>query len=129
MSSARLLSIGQAAHLLEVSIDTLRNWEEQGKISPIRTAGGVRRYKLSELLRLQKSHPRLSKKLAADHQKNDGGTNLDLINNPHFTSPQNGWEKANAIINQNHFRRLKKQNPSVIDSFHSSLLTSAKPHI
>lgn len=40
----------QAAALLGVSTRTLLRWEDQGKIKPIRTAGGHRRYDVSELL-------------------------------------------------------------------------------
>ena len=38
------ISIGKAAKILGVSKDTLRRWEAQGKISPIRTVKGHRRY-------------------------------------------------------------------------------------
>jgi excisionase family DNA binding protein len=39
-----MLTIGQAATLLGVSIDTLRRWESQGKLVPVRTDGNHRRY-------------------------------------------------------------------------------------
>lgn len=45
----QLVSIGKASDLLGVSIDTLRLWEEQGKISPVYTQGGHRRYKVSDI--------------------------------------------------------------------------------
>jgi excisionase family DNA binding protein len=45
----KLVSIGKAAKHLGVHPDTLRNWEEKGKIKPIRTFGKHRRYRLSEL--------------------------------------------------------------------------------
>ena len=35
---------GEAARILGVCDRTLRYWEEQGKITAIRTAGGQRRY-------------------------------------------------------------------------------------
>ena len=44
------LSINQAAKLLGVSADTLRRWEEEGKIKSERTAGGHRRYDAALLL-------------------------------------------------------------------------------
>ena len=43
------LSIGDAAKMLGVSINTLRNWDASGRLSPIRTTGGQRRYRLSDL--------------------------------------------------------------------------------
>lgn len=39
-----LLNIGQAAGILGVSIDTLRRWDESGKLVAIRKAGGTHRY-------------------------------------------------------------------------------------
>lgn len=39
-----LLNIGQAASILGVSIDTLRRWDENGKLIAIRKEGGTHRY-------------------------------------------------------------------------------------
>lgn len=39
-----LLNIGQAAQILGVSIDTLRRWDESGKLIAIRKEGGTHRY-------------------------------------------------------------------------------------
>ncbi len=44
-----LVSIGEAARLLGVSIGTLRRWEEDGKLIPERTLGGHRRYTRASL--------------------------------------------------------------------------------
>jgi len=46
----KLITIGEASDLLGVSIKTLRRWEKQGKISPIRTCGGHRRFRREDLL-------------------------------------------------------------------------------
>ena len=46
----RYVSIGEAAQIKGVSIDTLRLWEEKEILIPVRTEGGHRRYKLSDLL-------------------------------------------------------------------------------
>ena len=48
----RTIRIGQAAELLGVSIDTLRRWEEDGRLTTVRTDGGQRRVPISELSRL-----------------------------------------------------------------------------
>ncbi|MBI2590561.1 MAG: MerR family DNA-binding transcriptional regulator, partial [Candidatus Blackburnbacteria bacterium] len=45
----RLISINDAAKYIGVSPDTLRNWEKAGKLTPLRTQGGQRRYCLREL--------------------------------------------------------------------------------
>lgn len=44
----KLYRIGQAARLLGVSTSTLRRWEREGKISPHRTEGAHRLYRLSQ---------------------------------------------------------------------------------
>ena len=47
----RFIKIGEAAKLLGVSVQALRNWEVEGKIMPShRTRGGQRMYDLAELL-------------------------------------------------------------------------------
>ncbi|MEF3193341.1 MAG: MerR family DNA-binding transcriptional regulator, partial [Halothiobacillaceae bacterium] len=45
----RLVSIGEAAKALGVSITTLRRWEASGKLVAEYTAGGHRRYDLAKL--------------------------------------------------------------------------------
>lgn len=39
----KLVSIGQAAKIAGVTVETLREWERQGKIVSQRTTGGHRR--------------------------------------------------------------------------------------
>lgn len=55
------LSISDAARILHVSLDTLRNWDASGKLKAYRTLGSQRRYKLSDVQVLlqvhQTSHP------------------------------------------------------------------------
>ena len=47
----RFVKIGEAANLLGVSVQALRNWEAEGKIMPShRTPGGQRMYDLAKLL-------------------------------------------------------------------------------
>lgn len=45
----RIVSIGEAAEALGVSISTLRRWETEGRLVSERTAGRQRRYDLSKL--------------------------------------------------------------------------------
>ena len=47
-------SIGRAAAELGVSIDALREYEERGLITPERTPGGHRRYRLEDLAQLKR---------------------------------------------------------------------------
>lgn len=44
-----LLTIEEAALVFNVSSKTLRRWEEQGYISPLRTPGGHRRYSKDQI--------------------------------------------------------------------------------
>ena len=43
------LTPGNASRLLGVCARTLHRWEQQGVLHPLRTHGGHRRYRLSEL--------------------------------------------------------------------------------
>lgn len=48
-----LLSIGEAANRLGVSVDTVRRWEKKNKITSERTLGGQRRFSLEEIQRVK----------------------------------------------------------------------------
>ncbi|AEC03036.1 IS607 family transposase [Parasphaerochaeta coccoides] len=45
-----IVGIGVAAKALGVSVTTLRRWEAAGKLTPVRTTSGHRRYDLSKLI-------------------------------------------------------------------------------
>ena len=49
MESTKLLSIGKTAEILGVHIDTLREWDKEGKLLPVKTFGNHRRYKMSDI--------------------------------------------------------------------------------
>jgi molybdopterin-binding protein len=46
------IRIGQAAELLAVSVDTLRRWEADGRLTMMRTSGGQRVVPIAEVSRL-----------------------------------------------------------------------------
>lgn len=46
---SEMLNIGEAARLMGVCENTLRDWDESGKFKPSRTIGGHRRYSLSQI--------------------------------------------------------------------------------
>lgn len=48
----KLLTSHQIAKLLNVWPETLRRWEKEGKLIPLRTPGGHRRYKESQIMAL-----------------------------------------------------------------------------
>jgi excisionase family DNA binding protein len=49
MNETKLLSIGKTAEILGVHLDTLREWDKEGKLVPIKTFGNHRRYKISDI--------------------------------------------------------------------------------
>jgi molybdopterin-binding protein len=46
------LRVGQAAEMLQVSVDTLRRWESEGRLRTQRSAGGQRMVPIQEVTRL-----------------------------------------------------------------------------
>ncbi len=52
MNEKTIISIGEAAIILGVHIDTLRNWDKQGFLVPIVTPGKHRRYLLEDILKI-----------------------------------------------------------------------------
>lgn len=52
MTATPSLRIGQAAEILDVTVETLRRWEAEGRIAMERTKGGQRRVPLTEVRRL-----------------------------------------------------------------------------
>ena len=70
----RFIKIGEAAKLLGVSVQALRNWESEGKIMPShRTPGGQRMYDLAELLGVNdKTYPTIAyARVSSNDQKED----------------------------------------------------------
>jgi len=51
--SKRLISIGKAADELGVCIDTLREWDKSGYLTPVKTKGNHRRYRTSDISNLK----------------------------------------------------------------------------
>ena len=51
-SNDALLRLGQAAEILQVSVDTLRRWEAEGRLRMERSAGGQRMVPVAEVTRL-----------------------------------------------------------------------------
>lgn len=53
LADDQLLPIGTAAKLLGVTVGTVRRWDEAGHIASVRTPGGQRRFRRSEIDRLR----------------------------------------------------------------------------
>jgi molybdopterin-binding protein len=69
------LRIGQAATLLGVSVDTLRRWEDDGRIELTRSDGGQRLVPLGEVQRLLAERRSPSRVITASSARNQ----LDAI--------------------------------------------------
>lgn len=54
------LRVSEAAKILGVTSQTLRNWEKSGKLVPERTPGGQRKYVVAEIQRLAIDLPKLA---------------------------------------------------------------------
>ncbi|MCB2413682.1 helix-turn-helix domain-containing protein [Demequina sp. TTPB684] len=52
--ASRLLTTGEAAGLVGVSVDTIKRWEKAGHITSGRTPNGHRRFRRSDVERLLK---------------------------------------------------------------------------
>ena len=68
--TAEPLRIGQAADLLGVSVDTIRRWEEDGRLQVDRSDGGQRLVPMAEVRRLLDDRPRRRHRIAATSARN-----------------------------------------------------------
>ncbi len=59
--SKKLVGIGEAAEMLGVSKGTLREWDRDGTLVPVKTMGNHRRYKMTDIERLLGEGPVLEK--------------------------------------------------------------------
>ena len=59
--SQRYVSIGKAADLIGVHVDTLREWDAEGKLIPVKTPGNHRRYLLEDIESLCGNAPKKPK--------------------------------------------------------------------
>ena len=64
------LRIGQAAAVLGVSVDTVRRWEDEGRLVVERSEGGQRLVPMAEVRRLLDERPRPRHRIAATSARN-----------------------------------------------------------
>lgn len=55
MPEMDILEIGETARMLEISIETLRVWADEGKIKHFKTTGGRRMFQRRDVERFMKS--------------------------------------------------------------------------
>ena len=64
------LRVGQAAAVLGVSVDTIRRWEDEGRLEVRRSEGGQRLVPMAEVRRLLDERPRRRHRIAATSARN-----------------------------------------------------------
>ncbi|HEX5467372.1 MAG TPA: TOBE domain-containing protein [Candidatus Limnocylindrales bacterium] len=64
--------MGRAAEMLGISVDTLRRWEDEGRIEVVRSAGGQRLVEVEEVARLAQARRRanLDRPIVAQSARN-----------------------------------------------------------
>jgi molybdopterin-binding protein len=69
---AQTLRVGQAAEMLGVSVETLRRWETDGRLSMTRSAGGQRLVRISDVSHLieQRRHASTDRPIVAQSARN-----------------------------------------------------------
>lgn len=85
----RLISIGELAELKAVSVDTIRRWEREGKISSVRTDGRHRRYRLSDFVE-QKSGKTIAYARVSSHAQKGELDRQDAVLSGYCQSM--GWD-------------------------------------
>jgi molybdopterin-binding protein len=71
-NDAQTLRVGQAAEMLGVSVETLRRWETDGRLSMTRSAGGQRLVRIADVSRLieQRRHASTDRPIVAQSARN-----------------------------------------------------------
>lgn len=113
-NAKNLLSIGEAADYLGVSIDTLRRWEKRGRVIPLRSPGGHRYYTADELDKL------FNKKYIRDETIKEASIETDENTIPAEVKDINQSENPVALSGQNEInsatldRTQTESNPSSV---------------
>lgn len=126
------LTISDAAKLKGVSTDTLRRWEEEGKLMPERTSGGHRRYELAELLgvKAELSFTVAYARVSSHDQKADLERQKQVLE---LFCAQNGWqhqliEDLGSGLNYNK-RGLKRLIKLIVDNQVERLVLTHKDRL
>jgi len=93
-----LVTIGEAAKIRGVSIDTLRRWEKKGKLTSVdRTEGGHRRYRVADLLKIDNPNLRYTVcygRVSTTDKKDDLTRQIAVLEGHCLNS---GWDKIYTI--------------------------------
>ena len=57
----KLIGIVEAAKMLDVCKESLRQWDREGKLIALKTAGGHRRYRISDLEKFMENNNQIKK--------------------------------------------------------------------
>lgn len=116
MTDNKKIRIGQAAKMIDVSIQTLRNWEKSGKLQSQRSSGGQRYYLLDDIKRFAVDLQKLGLAWASSAQAPD-------ISDEHYCERQDRFnsrlEKMGMIL----------AGSNVVNENDASLLTAVAGEI
>ncbi len=101
------LRIGQAAALLGISVDTLRRWEVEGRVTLDRTPGGQRLVSVSQVQRLLADRRRSARVITASSARNQ----LDAI----ATKVVRGEAAANVEMQAGPYRLVALTTAESVD--------------
>ncbi len=90
---SRFIKVGQAAHILGVSVQTLRRWEERGQLVPERRSqGGTRYYDLEKLLNLKEIETDITLAYARASAPEDSEVFKHQVQQLEAYCTQKGWK-------------------------------------
>lgn len=90
----RLISIGEAAKLAGVTVETLREWEKTGKVISQRTEGGHRRYDIDQFIEPMPRKTIPYARVSSSDQKEDLERQMSVLI---AYCQQQGWEDVEPI--------------------------------
>ena len=94
----KLISIDEAASMLGISHQSLRNWEEKGKIVPQRTEKGHRRYTKAQIMEVRRQQMKDPEFLLPNVSPNDI---IDMVQK--LLVNFDPLEKVNVTVKQDSF--------------------------
>jgi excisionase family DNA binding protein len=126
----RLISIGELAELKAVSVDTIRRWENEGKIKSVRTNGGHRRYRLADFVEQKLGKTLAYARVSSPDQKQDLDRQ-DAVLSSYCQS--NGWnyEVIRDLGSGMNYRKkgLNKLLTAILDGDVSRLVVTHKDRL
>ena len=122
----KILSISDAASILGVSDETLRNWEREGKLTPFHTEGGHRRYYRADIEKFMEGKnmntTKINMQLYASEYKENNLVKSVLDKNFGFElNFENVFERNRRILSLDQVKELQKSIESALSSYEEAM--------